>query len=181
MGKFQICRHYGTRQGCHFGETCKFLHIAGRTFKTVATVPTDNDGPGELSRHGPRHDNDHADIKDIRLLPTWEELNSERPPYLPRVDPSTWHEKGLAGLIARSYRLLREETVGPIRNAVRKEYDLMLDVDGPLRDASAVARTQRTAGIRISNSIDEEASATMAHLPIPKHLRQADDRTRDAW
>ena len=36
--------------------------------------PFENDGPGELSVLGVRHDNDHVDIKDIQILPTTDEV-----------------------------------------------------------------------------------------------------------
>ena len=35
-------------------------------------LPFDNDGPGHLSRFGPRHDNDYEDIQHIQILPTAE-------------------------------------------------------------------------------------------------------------
>ena len=35
----------------------------------------DDNGPGHLSKDGPRHDNDHADIRKIRILPTTDEVS----------------------------------------------------------------------------------------------------------
>lgn len=62
------------------------------------------DRPGELSAHGPRHDNDFANIGDIQILPTMSEIEGNRAEYLPRSDPSTWHMTGVPGLLNRQFR-----------------------------------------------------------------------------
>jgi len=80
------------------------------------------DLPGTLSRLGSRHDNDHADIFDIKILPTTDEIHSLRLEYLPPSDPMKQHLPGLAGLLDRQFRLLREDTVGQFRDAVQIEY-----------------------------------------------------------
>lgn len=79
------------------------------------------DLPGALSELGPRHDNDHADIFDIKILPTTEEIQSSRMEYLPLIDPTKHHLPGQAGLLDRQFRLLREDTVGQLRDAVQIE------------------------------------------------------------
>lgn len=86
--------------------------------------------PGHFRRLGPRHDNDHASISDIALLPTHAELVSEIPPYLPGNVASAPHHLGV-GTMERQldvvFRLLRENSVGPIRSAVQS---LLLDLRG---------------------------------------------------
>lgn len=79
------------------------------------------DLPGVLSELGPRHDNDHANICDIKILPTTDEILSPRTEYLPSSDPTKQHLPGLAGLLDRQFRLLREDTVGQFRDAVQME------------------------------------------------------------
>lgn len=79
------------------------------------------DLPGALSELGPRHDNDHANIFDIKILPTTDEIQSPRLEYLPSSDPTKHHLPGLAGLLDRQFRLLREDTVGQLRDAVQIE------------------------------------------------------------
>lgn len=86
------------------------------------TFDLDQDLPGALSQLGPRHDNDHAAISDIKILPTTEEIQSPRLEYLPSNDPKKLHLPGLAGLLDRQFRLLREDTVGQLRDAVHIEY-----------------------------------------------------------
>lgn len=80
------------------------------------------DLPGTLSELGPRHDNDHANILDIKILPTTDEIQSSRLEYLPSSDPTKQHLPGLAGLLDRQFRLLREDTVGQFRDAVQTEW-----------------------------------------------------------
>ena len=79
------------------------------------------DLPGKLSDHGPRHDNDHENIYDIKILPTAQEIISQRQEYLPSNNPTRHHLPGLSGLLDRQFRLLREDTVGQLRDAVRIE------------------------------------------------------------
>ncbi|KAL2850542.1 hypothetical protein BJX68DRAFT_275792 [Aspergillus pseudodeflectus] len=70
---------------------------------------------------GGRHDNDHADICKIKVMPTFQEILSPRPEYLPVKNPRQWHLGGLAGLLDRNFRLLREDTVGQLRDAIHAE------------------------------------------------------------
>ncbi|RAH41543.1 P-loop containing nucleoside triphosphate hydrolase protein, partial [Aspergillus brunneoviolaceus CBS 621.78] len=82
------------------------------------------DLPGELSAHGPRHDNDHASIPHIRLLPTINEIFSlERAEFLPARDPVfdtlDQHETGIRRLLDNQFRLLREDTAGLLRDSIR--------------------------------------------------------------
>ncbi len=83
------------------------------------------DLPGQISAEGPRHDNDHAAITSIKILPTFEEIISSRGEYLPTTDPSQWHIKGIRGRLDREFRLLREDTVGQLRDAVREALELI--------------------------------------------------------
>lgn len=77
-----------------------------------------HDFPGKLSPSGPRHDNDHQSIVNIRLLPTVGEILATRLPYVPLYDSSSWHVSGFKGLLDRQFRLLREDNLGLIRKAV---------------------------------------------------------------
>ncbi|KXX75859.1 NFX1-type zinc finger-containing protein 1 [Madurella mycetomatis] len=77
------------------------------------------DLPGQLSAQGPRHDNDHADIADIKIMPTRDEIAAIRSEYLPTSDPSNFHRPGIHGRLDREFRLLREDTVGVLRDAIR--------------------------------------------------------------
>ncbi|KAH9032058.1 AAA domain-containing protein [Lactarius pseudohatsudake] len=78
------------------------------------------DPPGTLRVGGePRHDNDSADIRNIRIAPTNEELLCPLPPYLPVFLPSAPHhlpENSMERHLDIQFRLLREELMfGEIR------------------------------------------------------------------
>ncbi|KAF2732002.1 hypothetical protein EJ04DRAFT_544890 [Polyplosphaeria fusca] len=79
------------------------------------------DFPFHVDAPGSRHDNDHEDIRKIRILPTFNEILSERAPYLPVMDPTHHHATGMAGLIDRHFRLYREDVLKPIRMALRAQ------------------------------------------------------------
>lgn len=70
------------------------------------------DPPGDLRPDGPRHDNDFADISDIRIAPTHQELLCPIPPYLPVFLPDAPHhlpENSMERHLDIQFRLLREE------------------------------------------------------------------------
>ncbi|KAI0532081.1 hypothetical protein GGR58DRAFT_491534 [Xylaria digitata] len=81
--------------------------------------------PGRLSASGRRHDNDHANIADISILPTHAEVTSTKGEYLPSNDPSSFHLPGIMGRLDREFRLVREDTVGQLRDAVRDLLEMM--------------------------------------------------------
>ncbi|KAJ5827029.1 hypothetical protein N7447_003792 [Penicillium robsamsonii] len=70
---------------------------------------------------GGRHNNDFDDICDIKIMPSFEEICSLRAEYLPVNNPLRWHIDGLDGLLDRNFRLLREDTIGQLRDAIHHE------------------------------------------------------------
>ena len=73
--------------------------------------------------------------------------------YRPLVDPSTWHKQGMPGLLDRQFRLLREDTVGQLRDSVRMElqaldHDVNL-VAGARPSSNQAARTFNYRHVRI--------------------------------
>ncbi|WEW60088.1 hypothetical protein PRK78_005572 [Emydomyces testavorans] len=80
-----------------------------------------HDLPGNLSIEGQRHDNDHEDIMKIRILPTMDEIRSDRPEYLPPSSTNSGHIQGMAKLLDRQFRLFREDIIAPIRDVIRAE------------------------------------------------------------
>ncbi|KAG8920880.1 hypothetical protein FRC02_000585 [Tulasnella sp. 418] len=83
------------------------------------------DGPGAENRLNPedgaRHDNDFASISEIRIAPTYEELVSSTPNYLPANIPGAPHHlpgDSIERLLDIQFRLLREELTCPIKTAI---------------------------------------------------------------
>ncbi|KAL8921443.1 MAG: hypothetical protein Q9172_004035 [Xanthocarpia lactea] len=122
-------------------------HSATRT----ATFKLRIDLPGGLSIDGPRHDNDHEDIADIQILPTADEIQCSRVEYLPSSDPSNNHLIGLPGLLDRQFRLLREDAIGGLRDAVRREAEHLEQVPLPAAQAKQrqLERTHVHANLRL--------------------------------
>ncbi|KAK7746029.1 hypothetical protein SLS53_002751 [Cytospora paraplurivora] len=116
------------------------------------------DGPGHLSKDGPRHDNDHAEISQISIMPTYQEITSPRSEYLPTTDSSLWHIPGIRGRLDREFRLLREDTVGQLRDAVG---DLLEHIRSPSgkdhRQSRNSVRTTTYEGAKIQQAtLDKE-------------------------
>ncbi|KAI0480764.1 hypothetical protein GGR56DRAFT_664259 [Xylariaceae sp. FL0804] len=100
------------------------------------------DLPGRLSSNGPRHDNDHENVQNVQILPTENEIASARAEYLPTTDSSQFHIGGIRGRLDREFRLLREDTVGQLRDTVRGQIEAMRG-DGlrPAKTANGNVRT----------------------------------------
>ncbi|KAK8017054.1 NFX1-type zinc finger-containing protein 1 [Apiospora rasikravindrae] len=97
--------------------------------------------PGHLSSNGPRHDNDHADIEKISILPTPDEILCVSDEYLPTNQPTSFHRPGIIGRLDREFRLLREDTVGQLRDVVRKQLEKMHNNPQALQFRSQHVRT----------------------------------------
>ncbi|KAK6355700.1 hypothetical protein TWF718_000093 [Orbilia javanica] len=76
--------------------------------------------PGDLSEDGPRHNNDHASITDILILPTAEEIMSEIPEYLPQIGGEIAISDRNKRLLDTQFRLLREDSIGCLRESLRQ-------------------------------------------------------------
>lgn len=79
----------------------------------------EDDGPGSLSNKGVRHDNDYIDIRDIKILPTTDEILSRRPPYMPRKDDNSQHHcvPGQGRIMDVNFRHLRYESTEALIDA----------------------------------------------------------------
>ena len=144
------------------------------------------DFPGTLSELGPRHDNDHADIFDIKILPTTEEIQSSRVEYLPSSDPTKHHLPGLAGLLDRQFRLLREDTVGQLRDAVQIEFQRLnqpTDAQPLPKRPSNGARTivsQNVALLRLEFD-RRKGLQIVAEFDQPPALARKGAKEREEW
>ncbi|KAF4555646.1 AAA domain-containing protein 5 [Elsinoe fawcettii] len=115
------------------GKEFPFLHELPRSLKVAKDVAfrLDRAGPGTKGPSGARHDNDHEDIENIQIMPTYDEIASTTTEYLPLLDADSWHKEGMPGLLDRHFRLLREDTIGQLRDKVRTELErLQHNADG---------------------------------------------------
>ena len=120
------------------------LPVAGRPKPfdvTRATYILHQDLPGKLSSEGARHINDHEEISKISILPPMEEVQALRTEYRPLLDSSQWHISGIGGLLDRHFRLIREDTVGQLRDAVQAEIQVLAGKQG--------RHSRRDGGVRV--------------------------------
>ena len=122
----------------------------------LVTFEISQDMPGSLSAEGPRHDNDHEDFTDIKIMPTTQEIQSYRSEYLPFCDPGAWHLPGIKGLLDRQFRLLREDTVGQLRDAVGLEVQRLRNTDRSQGAAKSSKQGPRTIAYKHADIIDIE-------------------------
>ncbi|KAJ5232691.1 hypothetical protein N7468_005647 [Penicillium chermesinum] len=128
---------------------------------------------------GGRHDNDFADISKINIMPTFDEINSPRAEYLPVKDPRQWHVNGIAGLLDRNFRLLREDTIGQLRDSIHAELH-------PSSSRDIRKNQTRTYVYRHINvqSIDLHRSSGMQFLVSFAQLvslKGSDKKRREEW
>ncbi|KAF9358201.1 hypothetical protein BGX26_002268 [Mortierella sp. AD094] len=79
------------------------------------------DPPGELSKDGPRHDNDDPEISRIKLLPTHDEIVCHRTPFLPSNgihDAPHFLPHGWRRQLDTHFRLYREDMLDPLRKSI---------------------------------------------------------------
>ncbi|KAF6760156.1 hypothetical protein DFP72DRAFT_1063222 [Ephemerocybe angulata] len=91
-------------------------------FASALSILYKDEGPGALRRAGPRHDNDHEDIHDIRIAPTEQELICSHAPYLPAnffEAPHHGPRESMERLLDIQYRLFREEGSAPLRTSIQ--------------------------------------------------------------
>ncbi|KAL6887873.1 hypothetical protein GGI43DRAFT_417260 [Trichoderma evansii] len=150
--------HY-IRQRLQIGNHISNLEVQSRGAVTQETFVLARDLPGNLSTGGPRHDNDHADIINIKILPTYKEIMSPREEYLPVNDCSQWHIPGISGRLDREFRLLREDTVGQLRDAIRGAF-------GRIRSSNNEASRRRENNALRTYTYD---SATLVNIQFEKN------------
>ena len=122
------------------GHTVPEAPVAERK-KSKAVFELSREAPGNLSDLGRRHDNDKDDICQIVIMPTASEFKAQRQDYLPTSTFSPHCEDNMRGLLDRQFRLLREDTVGPLRDAVREEHAKRRDPKNKAITGRQAART----------------------------------------
>jgi hypothetical protein len=113
-GDHRIChiKQDSTKPKVAAAKNC--LHLSPRP----KSDSFEDDGPGNLSRNGARHDNDYLRIKDIQILPTTDEILSLRLPYVPFKDPEARHflAKGFTRHVDCLFRQLRADSIEALKD-----------------------------------------------------------------
>ena len=125
------------------------VEVRSRTYRIIHIAETIRaPGPGDADGPGGRHDNDFADIRRIRILPTPDELACHEPFLRRAVDLEDIRDYDLALHVDNHFRLLREDLSREVRDEIkaalsprsRGPKSLVVDniaVDGVLCDAKS--------------------------------------------
>lgn len=165
------------------------LHNEGPKVSGVSTTVTTSTFPREIELPGGRHDNDKDDIADIQILPTENEIKSERKEYLPSTDRDQPHH--LSDTVQRhidtNFRLYRHDIFGALKDhiggfmlAVEKNPSLMNSpriIIGDIR-SSYIFRKAHISDIRLHTRRDLEAFITFTQ---PQPLRDSTAADRHRW
>ncbi|THZ26748.1 hypothetical protein D6C91_02505 [Aureobasidium pullulans] len=140
--------------------------------------------PGRLVNGSPRHDNDFESIEDIQIMPTSEEIQSTHAEYLPLQDPSSWHKQGIPGLLDRHFRLLREDTIGQLRDSARIELEALQGA-GPPRahgsNSSLKKHTYHNALVELPKFDPLRGLEFVVSFDQPPELLPRSRRKRQEW
>ncbi|KAL2862412.1 uncharacterized protein BJX67DRAFT_297384 [Aspergillus lucknowensis] len=128
---------------------------------------------------GGRHDNDHEDIGRIRIMPTFQEIMSKRSEYLPVKDPRQWHLDGPAGLLDRHFRLLREDTVGQLRDVIHAELQPSASKSG--QRGQTRAYTYRQVGMRGAEFHRFAGLQFLVQFAQPENVRGMTKKKQREW
>ena len=145
-----------------------------------------HDLPGELRHGGRRHGNDSDKIANIEIMPTPEEIESTQSEYLPTKDPQKLHLDGLEGLLDRQFRLLREDTVGQIRDALRSEISRLRD---PSKHSQSARSRRDDMQVNLYNSIrlqditygDRTGLRALVSFSQPTMVWKKNEKQRKQW
>lgn len=123
-------------QGLGISENMPRVTALRPNFLSLEHRPThhsfESDGPGNSSRLGPRHDNDHVNFQNIQILPTTDEILAVgRPPYMPKknIQEPNHLEAGPRRLLDTLFRHLRYDSVEGIRDVTYHAAQLLLTRD----------------------------------------------------
>ncbi|THY95297.1 hypothetical protein D6C92_04467 [Aureobasidium pullulans] len=179
--------------GKHLDSINKRLGI-GKVIRSISNVQaTDAERPvfalqrshpGRLVNGSPRHDNDFESIEDIEIMPTSEEIQSTHAEYLPLQDPSSWHKQGIPGLLDRHFRLLREDTIGQLRDSARIELEALQGA-GPPRahgsNSSLKKHTYHNALVQLPKFDPLRGLEFVVSFDQPPELLPRSRRKRQEW
>ena len=140
---------------------------------------------------GGRHDNDHPSYRDVRIVPTPQELHCATP-FLPCIGDAGGNQiETDATLLDRQFRLLREELLSELREEfngrekVRSFNNCRIvhfntGRPKPDPDASA-AQLQALSGARPKSTMIDRAFAEVTFTPPPSLVRFKTVDEKEAW
>lgn len=154
--------------------------------KGAGTLETSGDGPCDdlplfsiiADKPGGRHDNDFADISEIFIFPTVDEIKRQHAVYLPSTNFLDTHalEDPLRRYIDSMFRLLRHDTIGPVIGVLRE----LLGSDDPM--AGRLYKNELGADVYKGCTVDalylDTKEGPHAVLSFPESLNITDKPTQ---
>ncbi|SPO02006.1 related to ECM32 - DNA dependent ATPase/DNA helicase B [Cephalotrichum gorgonifer] len=164
-------------------ETNRLSATAGHN-ATRNNGPVRSTFPTEVVVPGGRHDNDHADISSIQILPTHGEIESDQPECLPSTDFTRPHflDDPVLRHIDCAFRLLRHDIFGPVKDVLK---DLLAqDTSGrryqPRVNGDASARVYQGASI-LHVSLDRNGLEARVLFDRPPQLNNMSESEQRRW
>ncbi|KAJ6020903.1 hypothetical protein N7540_006407 [Penicillium herquei] len=128
---------------------------------------------------GGRHNNDDADISRIKIMPTFEEISSSRAEYLPVKDCRQWHLNGIAGVLDRNFRLLREDTIGQLRDVIHAE--LQMGTRQGNRRNQTRTHVYRQVTVQTLDLHRFSGLQFLVTFNQPQNIREFDKKMKEEW
>lgn len=181
--RYQAAKHLDSINK-RLGIGTSIRNIGSVTTEDTTSKPTfslQRSLPGRLPNGRPRHNNDFDSIEKIQIMPTSEEIQSTHAEYLPLQDPYTWHRSGVAGLIDRHFRLLREDTIGQLRESARVELEALQGME-PQRGKSTLRKhTYRNVLVELPKFDSLRGLEFVISFDQPPELRSKSKKQRQDW
>ncbi|KAF5595935.1 NFX1-type zinc finger-containing protein [Fusarium pseudocircinatum] len=128
--------------------------------------------PTIIDEPGGRHDNDFADIADVAILPTTQELIRVYEEYLPSTNFSNHHvlEDIFQRYIDSLFRLIRYDTMGPIAKVLRSLENSDNPMEGCLDQQDIRADTYLSCSVHDIFMTHRQELRVMLSFPLPPEI-----------
>ena len=180
----QIFRVTGTEDD-HRPIRLPFVQNTLSTAKRLKSKdPFDHDGAGKYCDTGPRHDNDFESIRDIKILPTTDEILCTKRPYMPLNHRSALGhlDHGTPRYFDIQFRHLREDNVRPIIHSFYDAAQIAVQLSEKPQDSRIDYRRETPTGTRYNfftrakfenvGFADKHGAVFQLSYDCPKDLRR---------
>lgn len=143
--------------------------------------------PRDIHIPGNRHDNDKRDITDIKILPTENEIRSERPEFLPSPNVDQPHFlEGVERLFDTHFRLLRHDIFGELKSVLGGllhtcDTETKLAQTSHLPLGNIYAYAYRGAAVTYLTFTKKSGLEAQISFPQPHHLQKKSSSERQRW
>ncbi|KAF4468731.1 NFX1-type zinc finger-containing 1 [Fusarium albosuccineum] len=139
--------------------------------------------PKKAQTPGGRHDNDFADISEISILPTYEEVTSDSVEYLPSTNFLYPHvlEDPMQRYIDSTFRLVRHDIIGPVSDVLRDLLSSKDPLKGQLSGKDTQAQVYLTSTVRRISIEEKQGLEAIVSFLSPPHIRKKTPSEQRSW